>query len=125
MSRIYIVDDDPDIVEILRMMLQTQGYQVKATTNPADILACTGDKHDLIMLDLWMSGIDGRDVFTRLREQKATRDIPVVFMSANSRLKEIAEEYEVDDYIEKPFDMAFMLDKIKDLLARNNTVTAL
>jgi len=124
MSRIYIVDDDPDIVEILRMMLQTQGYQVKATTNPTEILACTGDKHDLIMLDLWMSGTDGRDILTLLRLQERTRDIPVIFMSANSRLKEIAAEYDVDDYIEKPFDMAFMLDKIKDLLARNNTVTA-
>jgi DNA-binding response OmpR family regulator len=120
MSRIYIVDDDPDILAILEMMLQTNGYQVKSTTNPADVLLCSDDSHDLIMLDLWMSGTDGRDIFTRLRQQEETKNIPVVFMSANSRLKEIAEEYNVDDYIEKPFDMVFMLDKVKGVLARSN-----
>jgi DNA-binding response OmpR family regulator len=72
------------------------------------------------MLDLWMSGTDGRDIFTQLRRQDQTKNIPVVFMSANSRLKEIAAEYNVDDYIEKPFDMVFMLDKVKNLLARSD-----
>lgn len=120
MSNIYIVDDDPDILAILKMMLQTQGYEVKATTNANDILSCSGDENDLIMLDLWMCGIDGRDIFTQLRRQDHTKKIPVVFMSANSRLKEIAAEYQVDDYIEKPFDMSFMLDKVKSILTRNS-----
>jgi DNA-binding response OmpR family regulator len=120
MSSIYILDDDPDIVAILKMMLQTQGYQVNATTNPGDILECTGDKHDLILLDLWMSGTDGRDILASLRTQDRTKDIPVIFVSASSQLKEIAAEHDVAGYIEKPFDMALMLDKVKDILARNN-----
>lgn len=118
MNRIFIADDDPDIVEILNLMLQTQGYRVQTTTHAPDVLGCTADETDLIILDLWMSGSDGRDMFTRLREQESTKNIPVVFMSANSRLKEIAEAYGVDDFIEKPFDMNYMLAKIKEVLGR-------
>jgi len=116
MSKIFIADDDLDILEILKMMLQTRGYQVEATTNATDILNCKGDRPDLILLDLWMSGTDGRDIFTRLRQQENTKKIPVIFISANSRLKDIAAEYAVDDFIEKPFDMNFMLNKVKGIL---------
>lgn len=117
MSKIFIADDDPDIIDILKLMLQTRGHQVQATTRAADIFDCAGDKPDLIILDLWMSGSDGRDIFTRLREQELTQNIPVIFMSANSRLREIAAEYAVDGFIEKPFDMNFMLNKITEVLA--------
>jgi len=119
MSKIFIVDDDPDILDILKMMLQIQGYQVQATTNATDVLAITDPKPDLVILDLWVSGNDGRDIFTQLRRLEHTKQIPVVFMSANSRLKEIAAEYAVDDFIEKPFDMAYMLDKINEVLTRS------
>lgn len=120
MSKIFIADDDADIIDILKLMLQTQGYQVEATTKATDILDHSGEKPDLIILDLWMSGTDGRDIFTQLRQKDHTKHIPVVFMSANSRLKEIASEYQVDDFIEKPFDMNFMLNKIKEVLERSN-----
>jgi DNA-binding response OmpR family regulator len=118
MSTIFIADDDADIGEILKMMLQMKGYVVEVTTQATDIFTYKGTP-DLIILDLWMSGYDGREIFTRLQQQEHTKDIPVVFMSANSRLQEIAAEYAVDDYIEKPFDMNAMLNKIEELLARN------
>lgn len=118
MQKILIADDDQDIVDILKMMLQTQGYQVQITTYAPDVLDCAADLPDLIILDLWMSGNDGRDIFTRLRQQEQTKNIPVVFMSANSRLEEIAAEYAVDDFIEKPFDMQYMLNKVKEVLER-------
>jgi DNA-binding response OmpR family regulator len=119
MRKIFIADDDADIVDILKMMLQTQGYQVQTTTHAPDVLNCANNLPDLIILDLWMLGNDGRDIFTRLRQQDYTKDIPVVFMSANSRLKEIAAEYAVDGFIEKPFDMNCMLNKVKEVLEKN------
>lgn len=119
MRKIFIADDDADIVEILKLMLQTQGYQVQTTTHAPDVLDCAGNLPDLIILDLWMSGNDGRDIFKRLRQQEHTKNIPVVFMSANIQLKEISGEYGVDDFIEKPFDMQYMLGKIKDVLEKS------
>lgn len=119
MSKICIADDDADIIGILQMMLQTRGHEVIATTNPTDLLTMGDENPDLVILDLWMSGIDGRDILTSLRSQESTKHIPIVFMSANASLREIAAEYHADDFIEKPFDMSFMLNKIQEVISRS------
>lgn len=118
MRKILIADDDPDIGAILKLMLQMKGYQVENATNSTDVLVYADNKPDLILLDLSIAGHDGREIFTRLRQQHQTKDIPVIFMSANSRLKEIAREYAVDDFIEKPFEIQDMLTKINQLFEK-------
>jgi len=117
LKKIFIADDDPDIVEILNMMLRMAGYQTHASTNANDIFAYTTDFPDLILLDIWMSGIDGREICKRLKANPVTQDIPVVFLSANSRINEITEEYHAHDYIAKPFEMDHLLNKVKHILA--------
>lgn len=116
-KKIFIADDDVDILSILQLMLQTKGYTVHATTNANDIFNYKNDLPDLILLDIWMTGgIDGREVCTRLNENELLKNIPVVFISANSGIKEMAEEYHVQDYIAKPFEMKYLLDKVHDIL---------
>jgi len=116
MKKIFIADDDLDILTITSLMLQRSGYLVQATTNANDIFEISAGNADVIILDLWMSGIDGRDIYTKLRQNEKTKEIPILFMSANSQLKDIAAEYEVTDYIEKPFEMNHLLSKVHNAL---------
>jgi DNA-binding response OmpR family regulator len=115
-KKIFIADDDADILSILELMLQTKGYTVHATTNANDIFNYKNDLPDLILLDIWMTGVDGRDICTHLKEDDQMKHIPVVFISANSGIKEITEQYHAQDYIAKPFEMKYLLNKVHDIL---------
>ncbi len=119
MKKIFIADDDPDILEILSLMLKSVGYITHATSNANDIFEYKEDLPDLILLDIWMSGIDGREICKRLKENKLTAGIPVVFLSANSRINEITEEYKANDYIAKPFEMEHLITKVRNILAES------
>lgn len=117
MKKIFIADDDPDILEILSLMLKMAGYETRPTINANDIFDFSNGLPDLILLDIWMSGIDGREICKQLKANERTKDIPVVFLSANSRINEITEEYHARDYIAKPFEMEHLLKKVKQILA--------
>jgi CheY-like chemotaxis protein len=116
LKKIFIADDDPDILEILGLMLKTAGYRIHATPNANEIFDYTENFPDLILLDIWMSGLDGRDICKRLKETQLTKHIPVVFLSANSKIKEIAGAYNAHDYIAKPFEMEHLLQKVSDII---------
>jgi len=117
MKKIFIADDDPDILEILSLMLRMAGYQTQTSSNANDILKLADNLPDLILLDIWMSGTDGRDICRQLKENELTRNIPVVFLSANSRINEISKEYNARDFIAKPFEMDFLLRKVRTILS--------
>ena len=93
------------------------GYNIHATSNANDIFNYTTDFPDLILLDIWMSGIDGREICKRLKSNEVTRDIPIVFLSANSRISEITQEYDARDFIAKPFEMDLLLKKVSHILS--------
>lgn len=116
-KKIYIADDDPDILHVLGLILKTRNYDVRTTTNANDIFDPDGFLPDLILLDIWMSGIDGREVFKQIKQEERLSNIPVLFISANSRLDEIAAETGADGFISKPFEMKFILQKVQELLA--------
>ena len=112
-KKIFIADDDDDILSILAMMLKTKGYNITASVNANTVFDQQGDLPDLILLDIWMSGIDGRDICNRLKSDPVMKDIPVIFISANSRLEEIATSCKASDYISKPFEMDHLLKRIE------------
>jgi DNA-binding response OmpR family regulator len=112
-KKIFIADDDDDILSILALMLKTKGYEVQACTNANKVFDQRDKPPDLILLDIWMSGIDGRDICNRLKNDAALKHVPVIFVSANARLEEIALECKASDYISKPFEMDYLLDKIQ------------
>jgi CheY-like chemotaxis protein len=116
MKKIFVADDDRDILDILSMMLSSKGYKVHATINALDIFDETTELPDIILLDIWMSGLDGRDVFARLKETDRTKHIPVIFISANSRLAEITAEHNADGFIAKPFEMNQLFEKVQEVL---------
>lgn len=115
-KKIFIADDDQDILEILSMMLRTKNYEVLATSDANDIFNFN-DKNlpDLILMDIWMSGLDGREICKCLKNNELTKNIPFIFISANSNIEEITKEYKADGYIAKPFEMQYLLNKINSI----------
>ncbi len=112
-----IADDDVGIVEAVEMMLAFEGYEVTTTLDGETVLTMDSDYPDLILLDVWMSGHDGREICKVLKGKDATRNIPVIMISASPELKRSATEAGADDFLEKPFDIDDLLQKIAHLVA--------
>ena len=103
-KKVYIADDDPDILEVLTIILEDKGYHV--TTSPdGKSLNKLKDVPDLVLLDVRMSGSDGSEICRMLKSKTETASIPVVLISANRNLQEIAESCGADAVIPKPFDI--------------------
>ncbi len=111
-KKIIVADDDKDIVVVLTMMLEDAGYEVKSTANGHTAEMVRDYLPDLLLLDIWMAGVDGRDVCKYLKSQKSTKYIPIIIISANQDTQKIAREAGADDFIPKPFDMYKLLAKV-------------
>ncbi len=112
MKRIMVADDDKGIVEVLSMILENGGYEVKSTANGQTVPRIGEYLPDLVLLDIWMVGIDGRDICKYLKNQKLTENIPIIMISANKDIEKIAKDAGADDFIPKPFDMDNLLEKV-------------
>lgn len=112
---ILIVDDDEAIIKTLRPTLLSHGYSVLAATSGEDGLQIAGrQKPDLILLDVILPGMKGREVCQRLKENPETKDIPVVFLTAKDSPEDIQAEKEVGaaGRITKPVNMKVLLETI-------------
>ncbi|MCX2477634.1 response regulator [Pedobacter sp. MC2016-15] len=118
MKKIFIADDDEAIVDATSMMLEMAGYEVRHTLNGATVRQDIQVRPDLVLLDIWMSGIDGRDVCRSLKADPETLDIPVLMISAGREIMESALESGADDFLAKPFDMDDLLEKVAKLTAK-------
>jgi signal transduction histidine kinase len=112
---ILIVDDEPVSLKMLRAFLAAGNYEVRMATNGLDALAGAEEKPDLILLDIVMPGMDGFETCRRLKESEATRDIPVIFLSAqqDSKIRVTGLTLGGVDYISKPFDAPELLARVK------------
>lgn len=113
-----IADDDPGILDAVEAMLEFGGYEVSSTPNGATVLEMKDHFPDLLLLDIWMSGTDGRDVCKQLKSQELTKDMPIIMISAGTELERSAKEAGADDFLEKPFDMEELLQKIDFFLSK-------
>jgi DNA-binding response OmpR family regulator len=110
---IMIADDDPGIVDAIEMLLEFEGYNVRSTMNGEAVLQLGDKLPDVLLLDIWMSGNDGRDICKKLKQNDATKKLPVIMISASRDIKESAMEAGADDFVAKPFEMNELLNKIK------------
>ncbi|HWW39607.1 response regulator [Pedobacter sp.] len=115
-KKVMIADDDPGILDAVEAMLEFGGYEVSSTSNGATVLEMHDHLPDLLLLDIWMSGTDGRDVCKVLKKQEDTKNIPIIMISASTELERSAKEAGADDFLEKPFDMEVLLGKIAHFL---------
>ncbi len=118
-NRILIVDDQPDLANLMADMLVDAGYVTRTADNARDALSeIQLDPPDLLLLDVHMPDLDGYEVATMLKSDPATASIPIIMVSAldgrGSRL--IGLESGAEDYLSKPIDPAELVAKIRNLL---------
>ena len=117
-KKILVVDDEPDILEFLQIIFEEAGYLV-VTTDKGDYLEKlnNGPLPDLVLLDMLLSGKDGREIVKHLKSQEKTKHIPVIMFSAHPSAERTALEAGADDFVEKPFDIDVLLEKIGRLIS--------
>jgi DNA-binding response OmpR family regulator len=121
MRRILIVEDDPDLRELLSYELQREGFAVDAAEFGADALRiCQRRAPDLILLDLMLPDYSGVEICQALRRSPETQDVPIVFLTACGSESERIRGLEVgaDDYVSKPFSMRELVLRLQSLLKR-------
>lgn len=114
MSKILVVDDDTDILSVMEMLLTMKGFQVEITSKGENIFSkIESFKPDLILLDVLLSGHDGRTICRQLKANDQTQMIPVIMFSAHPGAAASISEYGADDFISKPFDVNNLIQKVK------------
>lgn len=104
MKKVLIVEDDPGIIDAIGMILSEVGYEVMAETNSRKAMDLVEEFNpDLVILDMLMSGVDGREVCYRIKSDYES--IPVIMISAHPRAHETVFDYGADDFLAKPFDL--------------------
>jgi len=120
-THILVVDDEEDILELVRYNLAKEGYQVDCVASGEEALKLAKSKHpDLIILDLMLPGVDGFDVCKQLKRDIETASIPVVMLTAKGEDADIVAGLELgaDDYITKPFSPRVLTARIRAALRR-------
>src|SRR5690348_4516219 len=107
---ILVVDDDPDILDFLHDLLEMEGYRV-AVSMKGEYLETlqNGDLPDLILLDVHLSGRDGREIVRYLKKREETKMIPIIMISAHPSAEETARQAGADAFLEKPFEIEVLL----------------
>lgn len=113
MKKVMLVDDDPGILDAVSIMLEYEGYDVRSIANGAELMTMEVDLPDVILLDIWMSGIDGRDICKHLKRNKSTSNVPIVLISASKDIEISAMNSGADDFLAKPFEMHDLIGKIE------------
>jgi CheY-like chemotaxis protein len=110
---ILILDDDLAILEVIRIILEEKGYEV-FTLSDSNLAyqTITNRKPDLILLDIWMPGIDGQEIAKTLKQDQNTKNIPIIMISANNELERMSAASKVEGYLAKPFEIEELLSAV-------------
>jgi two-component system phosphate regulon response regulator PhoB len=120
-GKILVVEDNPDILELVAYNLEAQGYEVvRAMTGENGLSQAARTEPDLVILDVMLPGINGLDVCRKLKQQENTRAIPVILLTAKGEDTDIISGLELgaDDYITKPFSPKVLIARVRALLRR-------
>lgn len=121
-ERILVVEDEEDILELVRYNLAKEGYRVTtAATGEQALDAAASQPPDLVVLDLMLPEIDGLEVCRRLKREERTQCVPIVMLTAKGEESDIVTGLELgaDDYVTKPFSPRVLTARIKAVLRRN------
>lgn len=124
--KILVVDDEKDILELLKYNLEKEGYKVTCLTNGGKALELIKkDKPNLVILDLLLPGLNGLEVCRLIKKDETTADIPIIMLTAKDTESDIIIGLELgaDDYITKPFSPKILLSRLKAVLRREKTIT--
>ena len=113
MKRILVVDDEPDILECLKIILEMENYEVIVSDNGEFLEQLShSELPHLIIVDVLLSGKEGRTLVKQLKSQKETRHIPIIMISAHPSAYEISRQAGADSFLAKPFNIDKLLATI-------------
>lgn len=124
-KKILLVDDEEDILNLVKYNLEREGYKVETVmTGEQAVRSARDNNPDLILLDLMLPGMDGLDVCRILKNDKGTGTIPIVMLTAKGEDSDIVTGLELgaDDYITKPFSPRILVARVKAVLRRDSRV---
>lgn len=114
-GKILVVDDDLDILEIIGLILEGEGFQVECMADGKNIFERIANFNpNLIILDVMLGNMDGREICNNIKNNEKTQHIPVIMISATHNLDQfIKKNCRPDDFIEKPFDVVNLIHKVE------------
>ncbi|MEO7961456.1 MAG: response regulator, partial [Ginsengibacter sp.] len=114
MAKILVIDDDKPILEVVQTILTGEGYEVETISDWAEVFGkIKSYKPNLIILDIFISGSDGRVICKELKKSRTTVNIPVILFSATRRLESYTKDSNAQGYLRKPFENAELLEIIR------------
>lgn len=113
MKKVLIVDDNKDIVWVVETILKRYGFEVMSTLRGEDVISKVETFHpQLVLLDVFLSGVDGIEICNKLKSMQKTKDIPVIMFSAHTNRNDVMKFCKADDFLQKPFDVNELVKKI-------------
>jgi DNA-binding response OmpR family regulator len=119
-KHILVADDDDGIVDALTIMLEMNDYQVSTGKGKDTVEKIRQKLPDLVLLDIWMAGQDGREICRDLKSHEETKHIPVIMISASRDVQKDAFASGADDFVAKPFEMEELLSKVDEHLKKSH-----
>jgi len=118
-AKVLVVDDEPEITEVIEAFLQSSGYEVFTENSPVVVVERVKEyKPDIILLDIMMTGMDGYQICEELKKEEDTRNIPVLFLTGKDSRDDSGKSFQVggDMFIKKPFSGERLLEIINIVL---------
>ncbi len=121
MPKVLVIDDDPVIVQLLRVNFEIEGFEVVSAGDGREgVERARKERPDLVLSDIMMPRFDGLQLLRQLKDDPATRSLPVILLSAKAQNAEVQQGLDLgaDDYVTKPFDPLELIDRVNAVLAR-------
>ncbi|MFA6084469.1 two-component system response regulator [Mucilaginibacter sp.] len=116
-KRLLILDDDKDILDVMKEIFIDEGYEVKTIENGDNILSdVISYRPDIILLDYILHGINGGELCHQIKTNEATCTIPIIIVTAYSKVINSLGHYGCDSFVSKPFDITELVQQVNELL---------
>lgn len=118
-KKVFIFDDNTDILELCTLILEDAGYDIKTSATSNEIVAqVSAYMPDLIFMDNWLPDVGGIEATQELKKDPALKNIPVVYFSANNDVKSLSEQAGADSYLSKPFDITALEEVVNSYIGK-------
>ena len=119
-SKIFVVDDDPEISSLVQYTLESMGYEVKVCDNGREVIDTLHSyKPDLLLLDVMLPGIDGYSLASQITEDAETKELPIIVLSALEPSRTMFQKFpQVVAYLTKPFNTDDLMEAVKNALTK-------
>ncbi len=118
--KVLVVDDEQDLLEILKFNLETEGYEVQTATSAEEALGLDIQTFDLLLLDVMMGGMSGFAMARKLKDNPSTAKVPIIFLTARDTENDTVTGFNLgaDDYISKPFSIREVMVRVRAVIRR-------